>query len=367
MLKRAMKSRTSSSPKHLEDILPVIVVDAEDELAGMSGAIDSKSNSQLGVYLQAMEKLRALLEGNDEVSVPGVVVAGAQSAGKSSVLEALGGMKLPRGQNITTRVPLVLNVRAVPGTNPHALIGGVEDEGTRSKIEIDDVSENIETLTNELAGGGGGVSDSPIYLTIIRPSGPTLTLIDLPGITFNAADGSSDIHAKTVGLVKKYIKDENMVILAVMPAASDFANAEAITLAKEFDPHGRRTLGVVTKTDDIQPGCNMKAKLRMEPRQMRLNLGFIAVVNRTPIEVEKDTPAEQVRDREMTFFTTNAELAGLSKEYWGMDTLVERIVAIQAERIQEVRCAALASLCGAIPTLQLIVTFTSWRNSIQQR
>lgn len=198
----------------MED-LPLAVADTHSEsgveTVGFSGAIDSKSDSQLGIYLEAMEKLRVLLEGNDEVSVPGVVVAGAQSAGKSSVLEALGGMKLPRGQNITTRVPLVLNVRAVPGIVPHALIGGVEDEGTRSRIDIDDISDNIETLTNKLAGGEGGVSDSPIYLTIIRPSGPTLTLIDLPGITFNAADGSSDIHDKTVGLVKKYIRDENMV------------------------------------------------------------------------------------------------------------------------------------------------------------
>lgn len=69
---------------------------------------------------------------------------------------------------------------------------------------------------------------------------------------------------------------------------------------------------------------------------MRLNLGFIAVINRTPIEVRDNTPAAQVRARERRFFTTNAELKGLDKEFWGMDTLVERIVAIQAERIQEV-------------------------------
>ena len=216
MLKRA-RDRASPS-KHVEDIPPTIA-DTDGELVGkqmgMSGAIDSKSDSQLGIYLEAMEQLRVLLEGNDEVSVPGVVVAGAQSAGKSSVLEALGGMKLPRGQNITTRVPLMLNVRAVPGIVPHALIGGREDEGTRNKIEIEDISDNIEMLTNKLAGEEGGVSDNPIYLTIIRPSGPTLTLIDLPGITFNAADGSSDIHVKTVDLVKKYIRDENM--LRVIP------------------------------------------------------------------------------------------------------------------------------------------------------
>lgn len=117
---------------------------------------------------------------------------------------------------------------------------------------------------------------------------------------------------------------------------SDFANSEALKEAKKYDPDGRRTLGVVTKTDNVQAGCGIKAKLRMEDGHVRLKLGFIAVVNRTPIEVEEDTPAEEVRAREEKFFTTNPELAGLEKERWGLDTLVERIVEIQEERIEEV-------------------------------
>lgn len=122
----------------------------------------------------------------------------------------------------------------------------------------------------------------------------------------------------------------------------DFANAEAIALAKKYDPDGRRTLDVVTKTDNVRAGCNIKAKLRMEPGHVQLSLGFIAVVNRTPIEVGEDTPAEQVRAREKEFFTTNAEVKGLEKEFWGFDTLVECIVAIQAERVREVSFGLMA-------------------------
>ncbi|CAN0492807.1 unnamed protein product, partial [Hapterophycus canaliculatus] len=57
-----------------------------------------------------------------------------------------------------------------------------------------------------------------------RPSGPTLTLIDLPGITHNSADSGQDVHTETVNLVKQYIENENMVILVVTPAMDDFAN-----------------------------------------------------------------------------------------------------------------------------------------------
>ena len=178
-----------------------------------SGAIDQEIASNLSEELGALEQLRALLQGNDEVSIPGVVVAGAQSAGKSSVLEALGGMKLPRGQTITTRVPLILSLAAVPGVEPHAVISGDADLATNGEeIDIDEISEEIERFTEKIAGRGSAVSPEPIFLKVLRPSGPTLTLIDLPGITHNSADGTQEeIHTETASLVKKFISEENMV------------------------------------------------------------------------------------------------------------------------------------------------------------
>ncbi|CAM9574797.1 unnamed protein product [Laminaria digitata] len=110
-----------------------------------------------------------------------------------------------------------------------------------------DVGAEIEALTTRRAGAGTGVREAPIYLRVVRDSGPTLTLIDLPGITFNSQDKTQNIHEQTVALVKKYIENENMVILVVIPAMDDFANAQAVSLAEEFDTEGRRTLGVVTK------------------------------------------------------------------------------------------------------------------------
>lgn len=119
-----------------------------------------------------------------------------------------------------------------------------------------------------------------------------------------------------------------------MPAMSDFDNSEALKEALLFDPDGRRTLGVVTKTDNVRPGCGILAKLRMQAGRGRLHLGFIAVVNRTP--TEQDVSAEEVREKERRTFSTNPELVGLEKEYWGLDTLVERVVEIQKETVEKV-------------------------------
>lgn len=305
-----------------------------------AGTIDTEIDARLGPTLVALERIRVLLHDvDDDVSIPGVVVAGAQSAGKSSVLEALGGMKLPRGENITTRVPLVMSLQAIPGSEPHAFIGGEAGEDKGTKISIDDISSEIEKLTTKFAGAGGGVSATPIHLRIVRPSGPTLTLMDLPGIAQCSADSSQEdtIHEDTVSLVTEYIKNKDMVILVVVPATEDFTTAEAIKLAKQHDKEGKRTLGVVTKMDRVDDRSPIRARIRMEPGNIQLKLGFIGVVNRTPGEVEDDTPVDQVRAREKRFFDTDPVVAGLEKEFWGMDTLVARIVDIQAERVNEVR------------------------------
>ncbi|CAF1162122.1 unnamed protein product, partial [Rotaria sp. Silwood1] len=44
----------------------------------------------------------------EKIPLPQIVVVGDQSVGKSSILEAISGVELPRAQNICTRCPLEL-------------------------------------------------------------------------------------------------------------------------------------------------------------------------------------------------------------------------------------------------------------------
>ena len=52
------------------------------------------------------------IKAKNSIELPQIVVVGAQSAGKSSVLESIVGRDfLPRGTGIVTRCPLVLQLR----------------------------------------------------------------------------------------------------------------------------------------------------------------------------------------------------------------------------------------------------------------
>jgi hypothetical protein len=47
----------------------------------------------------------------------------------------------------------------------------------------------------------------------------------------------------------KYITKPNAIILAVTAANQDLANSDGLKLAREVDPEGARTIGVLTKVD----------------------------------------------------------------------------------------------------------------------
>jgi len=303
--------------------------------------------------LDAIEQIRSDLNA-ENIEVPGIVVAGAQSAGKSSLLESLSNVNLPSGENITTRVPLILRLERKVGVERHAYISDHPDlelHGNRIR-NLDNLPRKITELTNSIAGNNGCVLDKPIHVKVVSPDGPSITLIDLPGITHLSLNNSQeDIHTATIDLVKKYIRNEQMIILCVVPALDDFANSEAIKFAKEVDPSGKRTLGVVTKVDLVKTDTKIAEKLRGEGNNVKLELGFVAVRNRTPIDVIRGTSIPKLRELERNYFVTSSHFIGVDKQYWGIDTLINRISELQMQSIDEFIPKMTAQLKGNLNIL----------------
>lgn len=183
--------------------------------------------SSFQLKLDTLERIRSDLSA-EGFQVPGIVVCGAQSAGKSSLLESITQIGFPRAQNTCTRCPAVVQLQRVAGVKPHAFVGTDPSFDGAEMVEVDRIGDKIEELTNKLAGDGTIISSKPIHIKVLRPDGPpSLTLIDLPGITHVCTSGKqNDIHDVTVGLVKEHIQNPNMVMLVAIPATDDFANAE---------------------------------------------------------------------------------------------------------------------------------------------
>ena len=93
------------------------------------------------------------------------------------------------------------------------------------------------------------------YYQVYSTKVVNLTLVDLPGITkVPVGDQPEDIEDKIHELIYSFISNPNSLILAVTPATTDLATSEALKLARDVDPEGRRTLAVITKLDLMDAG-----------------------------------------------------------------------------------------------------------------
>ncbi|KAM9100183.1 dynamin-2 isoform X2 [Sarcophilus harrisii] len=234
------------------------------------------------------------------LDLPQIAVVGGQSAGKSSVLENFVGRDfLPRGSGIVTRRPLILQL--IFSKTEYA-----EFLHCKSKkfTDFDEVRQEIEAETDRVTGTNKGISPIPINLRVYSPHVLNLTLIDLPGITkVPVGDQPMDIEYQIRDMILQFISKESSLILAVTPANMDLANSDALKMAKEVDPQGLRTIGVITKLDLMDEGTDARDVL--ENKLLPLRRGYIGVVNRSQKDIDGKKDIRAALGAERKFFLSH--------------------------------------------------------------
>ncbi|XP_078685137.1 dynamin-1-like isoform X39 [Branchiostoma floridae x Branchiostoma belcheri] len=230
-----------------------------------------------------------------DLDLPQIAVVGGQSAGKSSVLENFVGRDfLPRGSGIVTRRPLVLQLIH----NPKAEYGEFLHAKGKMFSDFHEIRAEIEAETDRMTGSNKGISPVPINLRVYSPHVLNLTLIDLPGMTkVPVGDQPPDIEQQIRDMLLQFITKDNCLILAVSPANQDLANSDALKIAKEVDPQGMRTIGVLTKLDLMDQGTH--AGDILDNKTYPLRRGYIGVVNRSQADIDgrKDIKAALAAER----------------------------------------------------------------------
>ncbi|KAJ9184117.1 hypothetical protein P3X46_007889 [Hevea brasiliensis] len=272
-----------------------------------------------------------------QISLPQVAVVGSQSSGKSSVLEALVGRDfLPRGCDICTRRPLILmleNRSPIPDDDDTEWGEFLHMPGKRF-YDFSKIRREIQAETEREAGFNKGVSDKPIRLKISSPNVLNMTLVDLPGITkVPVGDQPSDIEARIRKMIMDYISQENCIILAVTPANSDLATSDALQMARNADPKGSRTVGVITKLDIMDRGTN--ACNLLLGGVVPLRLGYVGVVNRCQEDINYNRSIRDALVREEQFFRDHPVYNGLS-DRCGIPQLAKKLNQILEQHIRMV-------------------------------
>lgn len=234
------------------------------------------------------------------LDLPQIAVVGGQSAGKSSVLENFVGRDfLPRGSGIVTRRPLILQL-----VNNKAEYAEFLHCKGKKFVDFEEVRLEIEAETERITGSNKGISPIPINLRVYSPNVLNLTLIDLPGMTKVAVgDQPVDIEHQIRDMLLQFITKESCLILAVTPANTDLANSDALKIAKEVDPQGMRTIGVITKLDLMDEGTD--AKDILENKLLPLRRGYIGVVNRSQKDIDGKKDIRAALAAERKFFLSH--------------------------------------------------------------
>lgn len=92
---------------------------------------------------------------------------------------------------------------------------------------------------------------------------------------------------------------------SIHPAANqDLATSDALKLAREVDPDGVRTIGVLTKLDLMDQGTD--ARDILENRLLPLRRGYIGVVNRSQREIDGKKDIRDALAKERSFFLSHS-------------------------------------------------------------
>ncbi|KAH9485775.1 Interferon-induced GTP-binding protein Mx2 [Psilocybe cubensis] len=304
-----------------------------------------------------------------DIDLPQIAVIGSQSAGKSSLIESISGITLPRAAGTCTRCPTecklsksnapwqcIVSLRYITdasgqvlGQAQNPVFGSViydksqvEDRIRRAQLAILNPNKplkyfleetDFEDLKPQLS-----FSINAVSLQISGPDVADLSFVDLPGLIASQASGSGDGNdiALVQNLVTTYIKKPNCIILLTVACETDFENQGAHRLTKQYDPEGKRTIGVLTKPDRIPTGeeSNWIPFIRNEKEP--LENGWFCVKQPSSHELKQITTWADVRQKENEFFSAAApwnELDALYQKHLRTVNLVNRLSSVLSDLI----------------------------------
>ncbi|KAJ4377960.1 hypothetical protein N0V83_000790 [Neocucurbitaria cava] len=295
------------------------------------------------------------------IPLPKCIVLGEQSTGKSSVIEAISGIKTPRSEGTTTKCPLFIKLE--PSEDPNApwsaqvtlrrdfFYDGKPGKGPGRRFfgwgqlqqsnEIDFATTTDPGMLEQIITRAQSALVNPqldyrefllesapsrdkdrlrfspniVSISITQPGLPALSFYDLPGVIGQAESESEQFLVKFVrDLVVGYVKDPEALILVTYSLEGDIANSTAGGIARELRATNR-CIGVLTKPDRIQQGsCPAILYDLLAQKRFELGHGYFVVRNLGPDQIHSLTH-EAAQLQEEHFFSQTELWATHLRQY----------------------------------------------------
>ncbi|ATY62860.1 Dynamin family [Cordyceps militaris] len=220
---------------------------------------------------------------NDPVrrlDVPRIVAFGRRNAGKSRALEAIASINFPVSFSSSAHYVTELTMSPGPAFRVTASVRLADPDARVRELCTGHCLADVQRCLDEARAAfprtdpEGDLSDSVLEICITGPGLFPLRLVDVPGASFTERKEQVEVQrgwstavttAKVTNIIRGYVKPQNTVILAVV-AAEDAARAcsNTVTVAAQYDPEKRRTLGIVTGADSAANSARSEAYQKLE-------------------------------------------------------------------------------------------------------
>ncbi|KAH7329747.1 P-loop containing nucleoside triphosphate hydrolase protein [Rhizoctonia solani] len=305
--------------------LPTPPADQETSRTNMNDDENAQRRRQLLEDLKILSSLGL----SKELELPQLVCVGSQSAGKSSLIETLCRITLPRSSGTCTRCPIECRSKYVEqpwrGRVLLRMLPEDDEEGDAKEIPFGDVMTDPKEMETRIAQaqlavlnsgtdpttflamdptkvktrGGSGFTNSSVVVDLAGEGLADLNFVDLPGLIVNVGEGGkaplfySLFHATPITRTKE---------LGLLPTSA---------IPKETE----QSASVLTKPDRIETPEEAKPWLEMiTGKSNRLANGWYCVKQPDSKQRKKNLTWDDARALEMDFFRDTSPWSEVSSK-----------------------------------------------------
>ncbi|KAF1811706.1 hypothetical protein P152DRAFT_49023 [Eremomyces bilateralis CBS 781.70] len=325
------------------------------DLSGLDTQMDH--NAMLELQRDQQQLLNLIHEVRQQgicnhVPMPQLIICGAQSAGKSSVLEAISRFRFPIRETGCTRWATELILKraeshvvhvSVIQADPECATSGALKAFTKRATTCTDMDHLAKLLAEEQAvlhlahrdSDHGFIIEDTLRIEVCGPNLPHLTLVDLPGITHEG--DSEDVNAAK-RIATKYLGNESAIILPVLETHQYTSNQRVLDFVNQYDKERKRTFAILTKPDRVEPGSDLES-VAVELAKNRhskyggFEYGWVVLKNRDQSTLNTTDVERDACERE---FFRKGIWSGADPNLWGVRSLRCRLSAILFKRIGNV-------------------------------